>query len=144
MNPDKWGRHLWKSIHYIALGYPNNPDITVKNAYKTFYLDLWKYIPCYKCAKNYIQHLKELNIEPYLDSTEKLFEWTVLLHNIVNRDLGKKQLLLHDAYKIYMHDYDDNVKKSTESSDNMWMYISLLLFIIIIILIILNFRAIRT
>ena len=32
-----WGSHLWYSMHFIALGYPNNPSNADKNNYKNFY-----------------------------------------------------------------------------------------------------------
>lgn len=143
MKPDKWGRHLWKSIHYIALGYPQNPDDAIKLAYKNFYINLWYYIPCYKCSNNYKEHLKELNIDFFLESPEKLFEWSVLLHNIVNRDLGKQQITLQDAYKIYLYDVSEN--HNVYKTNDKWMYISLLFLIVIILLLFkLNFRAILT
>lgn len=131
MHPEKWGKYLWKTIHYIALGFPNDPDNNTKNTYKNFYLNFWRVIPCHKCAQNYKDHIIELNIDPFLDSKEKLFEWTVLLHNIVNRDLGKKQLLLHDAYKIYMHDHDEKVLYK----NNIWKYTTIILVICLLILI---------
>lgn len=146
MNPDKWGPHLWKSIHYIALGYPQNPDDIIKQSYKNFYINLWRYIPCYKCSKNYKNHLKEIDIDLFLNSTEKLFEWTVLLHNIVNRDLGKKQLSLKDAYTLYFIDNSntDHIHYTSSKNDK-WMYVSILFFIVILILVFrLNFRSIRT
>ncbi len=148
MQPEKWGRHLWKTIHYIALGYPENPPEYIKNAYKEFYINLWRFIPCYKCSKNYKEHLRELNIEYYLDSKEKLFEWTVLLHNIVNRSLGKQQILLQDAYNIYVH-HDDNTDNNIVYKQpelwkyNIWKYTTILLLLIVIILLFRsNFRAI--
>ena len=86
MQPSVWGPHVWRSIHYIALGYPDNAD---SMAYKEFFLNLWKVIPCLKCSINYKRHLEELPpIDQYLGSKDDLFKWTVALHNIVNLELG--------------------------------------------------------
>jgi hypothetical protein len=89
MDPKIWGSYIWHSLHYIALGYPENPSNTDKANYGAFYKSLCGILPCTKCCKNYEQHLKEIPIEPYLDSPAKLFEWTVNVHNIVNREHGK-------------------------------------------------------
>lgn len=101
MLPQLWGPHLWKSIHYIALGYPTTPREEDKMNYNLFYSNLWKYIPCMKCALNYKRHLDELPIDSFLTSNIKLFEWTVNLHNIVNRELGKPIMSKEDAWKVY-------------------------------------------
>lgn len=104
MDPVKFGPCLWRSIHIIALGYPENPSEIDKQTYTNYYRDLWKIIPCLKCSLNYRRHWTELPIYSYLDSRQHLFEWTVLLHNIVNQELGKKQITLEEAYKIYNND----------------------------------------
>ena len=38
MTPDVWGPHGWKFIHYITLGYPENPTQMQKDKYKAFFL----------------------------------------------------------------------------------------------------------
>jgi hypothetical protein len=41
--------------------------------------------------------LQELPIEPYLVDNMTLFEWTVKLHNIVNKQLHKREWSLKEA-----------------------------------------------
>lgn len=102
MQPSLWGPHLWKSIHYIAMGYPNEADNMVRASYKEFYLNLWKVVPCLKCSVNYRRHLEELPpIDGFLGSRDDLFKWTVALHNIVNVELGKPQMDVETAKSIY-------------------------------------------
>jgi FAD-linked sulfhydryl oxidase len=88
--PELWGPSTWRAIHFAALGYPSEPtedDVTV---YGAFFETLQRVLPCESCAVNYSKHLSELPIEPFLRSG-RLFEWTVRLHNIVNRELGKRR-----------------------------------------------------
>jgi hypothetical protein len=92
---------LWKSIHSIALFYPDTPTDLDKKQYKAFFIDLQPVIPCYKCSLNYKRHLGELPIDPYLESKDTLFEWTVMFHNIVNKELGKRQVSLQEALAIH-------------------------------------------
>ena len=98
IQPNYWGPHGWKFIHYVALGYPENPDLQDKNNYKSFYQNLQMVLPCKKCQKHYQENLRKLPIDKFLESKEKLFQWTVDIHNKVNEDLGKKIYSYEEAY----------------------------------------------
>ena len=125
MKPN-WGPHLWKSIHYIALGYPENPSIQDKENYKNFFYILRYIIPCKYCRDHYEKNINDLpNIDLYLDTNIRLFEWTVLLHNKVNLMLNKKEMTLKDAYNLY-----------TKNNNNIYLIIGIILCIIILFLII--------
>jgi hypothetical protein len=90
--------------------------------YRQFFSNLWKVIPCEKCALNYKRHLEELPIE----DNGALFEWTVKLHNIVNRELGKNEMSLSAAKTMYL-----TVPKSCREK---WTYAILILIIILLII----------
>lgn len=85
----------------IALGYPESPSPIDKSTYKAYYDELWKVLPCGKCSVNYRRHLEELPIEGFLGSKMELFEWTVRLHNIVNRELRKPEYSVQQALGMY-------------------------------------------
>ena len=55
MDPNIWGKHMWASIHFIALGYPHNPSETDKNNYTAFFENLHNVLPCNTCGN----HLKD-------------------------------------------------------------------------------------
>jgi hypothetical protein len=129
MSPVVWGKYLWTSIHFIALGYPMEPTDQEKENYRDFFVHLWKVIPCARCAQNYKLHLEELPIDGFLDNRDVLFEWTVNLHNIVNRDLGKPLMSLDDAKKLY------HGKLNRHPHPTFTWPVYLLLMIIIILLI---------
>lgn len=102
MEPKIWGKYFWTTLHVIALGYPDQPSETDKTNYKTFYTTFWKVIPCQKCADNYIRHLDELPpIEEHLTDSNALFKWTVDLHNVVNKELGKRTYSYKEANEIF-------------------------------------------
>lgn len=111
MKPDLWGPHLWATIHYIALGYPDTPTPSQVEFYRDFFLNLWKVIPCYKCGVNYKRHLEEMPLDGFLDSRDTLFNWTVALHNLVNFELKKPIISVEDAYSIYINDGGSNSKE---------------------------------
>ena len=35
--PNVWGNHGWGFIHYVALGYPDEPSMIDINNYKSFF-----------------------------------------------------------------------------------------------------------
>jgi hypothetical protein len=130
MQPELWGPNLWRSIHFIALGYPDQPTPNDVQNYYELFTNLWKVIPCYKCSINYKRHLDELPIDTFLTTKMKLFEWTVILHNIVNKELGKNQIAFEDAIELYKTKNQIYLNKK-----NNYFYYSILLLIIITLLI---------
>ena len=95
-----WGFHTWHAIHYIALGYPTSPSQEDVSAYSSFFLGLGHVLPCKFCTHHYIEHLKTL--PPDLSSRDALFAWTVALHNVVNKSLGKREWRDDEARKYYL------------------------------------------
>lgn len=101
IDPKLWGSSGWSFIHYTALGYPENPTDEDKINYKIFYHNLQNTLPCLKCSLNYKENINQLPIDDSLNSREDLFKWTVNIHNIVNNELGKKNLSHKEAYYKY-------------------------------------------
>jgi len=97
IGPQVWGPPMWMTIHLVALGYPKAPTFGEKRAAKNFYESLTHLIPCPICKLHYQNHLKENPITPSLDTQEDLFRWTVKIHNLVNKDLGKPEYTEQDA-----------------------------------------------
>lgn len=101
MKPTAWGSHYWFVIHVTAKKYPRTPTQEDKQAYKHFYEELWRFLPCKICSDHYQGHLKEIPIDAYLEGPERLFEWTVILHNRVNVSKNKQVMPLRDAIEHY-------------------------------------------
>ena len=100
ISPNVWGPILWTTIHIVALGYPKEPTFSEKRAAKEFYESLTHLIPCPICKLHYQQHLKENPLTPSLDSRHDLFQWTVKIHNLVNKELGKPEYTEQDAMEF--------------------------------------------
>ena len=90
--PSVWGPFFWHTIHIAALGYPNEPNYTEKKAAKEFYESFSQMIPCPVCKEHYSKFLAENPLTPHLDNRKDLFEWTVKIHNLVNKSLDKPEL----------------------------------------------------
>jgi len=103
MDPKIWGKHMWASIHFIALGYPQSPSEKEKSDFKHFFENLHKILPCNACSKHLESTIKnELPLHANnLENNNELFKWTVQLHNIVNKRLNKENMSFKEAENIY-------------------------------------------
>ena len=139
MNQNIWGSTLWFSLHTITMNYPNNPTYAEKKDYKNFFISLEYVIPCSVCRKNYQRHLKEHPIDNHLDSRRKLVYWLIDIHNMVNAEIGKKNMSYKnviDKYeKIYSKNiFDDNFIENKNIVLDNSKYIYLFLFVLFMLL----------
>ena len=107
MNQNIWGAHLWFSLHTITFNYPLRPTKKEKQNYKNFFISMQYIIPCSICKKNYVRHLNEHPIDPFLKNRKKLVLWLIDIHNMVNAETGKKTL----SHEVVLKKYEDAYKK---------------------------------
>lgn len=110
MRPDIWGKHLWFSIHFIALGYPQEPSSINVRDYKIYFENFHRMIPCVFCSLGYVQHITERPLDlSDLNDKKSLFKWTVDIHNLVNKKLNKPQMSHEAAWDFYNNPGNFNV-----------------------------------
>lgn len=142
MGTKVWGPPLWKSLHFIALGYPSNPCPEQKARYKQFFTDLHHVIPCSICATNYQKHLAEVNIDEYLDNSAKLFEWTVKIHNIVNKQNGASMWTTENAKHAHLSELKYGHRESSREYNSNRVNVNNEQFIIPMIVLLISMAAI--
>ena len=99
--PDKWGPHVWQALHYITLGYPNNPTQDQKLKYKIFFILLKDTLPCAVCANHYAENLKKKPLtDDDLANKEALVKWLIDFHNVVNEMKEKPIIKYEEARKM--------------------------------------------
>jgi hypothetical protein len=114
VSPNTWGPSFWQTIHYISLGYPDNPSMIDQKNYQKFFENLHTVLPCLKCSINYKDHLNEVPLtSKELVGPKSLFFWTVKLHNIVNKSLNKP-LVSNDAALNMYTSADSTILKRME------------------------------
>ena len=100
-NPSVWGSRAWRKFHSKALYYVDNPTPQNSHEVKIFYeRDFFNDIQCDTCRSSYGQFIRQHPIR--LSSRMDLFNWTIDIHNMVNKKLGKKQLTYNEAYAIWL------------------------------------------
>jgi hypothetical protein len=104
LSPAKWGSCGWSFLHYVALGYPARlPSVQDRRQYRAFFVDaLPCVLPCLMCRNNLRRHITHAPPDQALsEGRDALFAWTVRLHNIVNRELGKQTVDVRAARLLY-------------------------------------------
>jgi len=102
-NPVVWGPAFWFSLHNGALRYPNRAAPVWKERMKHFILGIPVMVPCEKCsehATSYLEYSYE-KIDEVVNGRRELFEFFWEFHNVVNKSLGKPEISLDDAYRMY-------------------------------------------
>ncbi len=101
ITPEVWGPHGWKFIHYVTIGYPENPTPAQKEKYKAFLILLKDVLPCSLCANHYGENLQKQPLsDEVLSSKENLIKWGIDIHNVVNEMKNKPIINYIDARRI--------------------------------------------
>ena len=85
--PSKWGPHFWMTLHIACLGCQ---DYKALSEFVEGYVYV---IPCLSCR----EHFEQVLVENPVPEAGDFFKWSVDVHNIVNRQLGKPEFSYEDA-----------------------------------------------
>ena len=100
-DPRYWGSQFWFTMHTVAYFYSDTPTPTEMAHAKDFYTSLKSLLPCPGCAFHYSQMLVEHPIENAIMSRMALMQWVNMIHNEVNRRLGKS-IVTFEEYLMRM------------------------------------------
>lgn len=85
--PTKWGPHFWMTLHMACLGCQ---DYKIIAAFVEGYKAI---IPCLSCRL----HFENVLTENPVPEDGDFFRWSVDVHNIVNKSLGKPEFSYEEA-----------------------------------------------
>jgi hypothetical protein len=152
--PDVWGPHGWKFLHFVCLGYPLFPTPEDKKNYYIFFTSFGKVIPCPICADHFQENLKKHPIDDNVLSTKnKLIEWSINMHNEVNKKNKKKIYTFQEGYDMILdgslpykcgdiinsENFTKNNSPNNSKSNNLYnKNILIIVLLLIIILLIIN------
>ena len=90
------GPRIWKWLHEMALGWNGEKDDL-----QSIISMITNAVPCGECKKHWVEML--VAHPPKATNAEEFFAESVAWHNQVNARLGKPELTVEDARKIYAH-----------------------------------------
>ena len=101
ITPQEWGPHGWKFIHYVSLGYPENPTEEDKHKYKMFFISLKDVLPCSLCRNHYEENYATMPLtDVILSKRENVVRWVIDIHNVVNASKNKPIIPYDEALKL--------------------------------------------
>lgn len=112
IDPTIWGPKMWTMIHLICLQAPETIDTNVGNTYYMFFSMMPYVLPCDKCREHWLDHVRAFPLEQALGSRDKLFRWSVQVHNLVNKSLGKPEV----PYEVALEHWTNVSKGRTPST----------------------------
>ena len=100
-----WGPSLWHTLHCISVNYPVQPTTEDKKHYKNFINSLRYVLPCKYCRSNLTTNLQKVPLNAdALKNRENFSKWMYILHEKVNKNLGKRNnLQFRDIQDRYEH-----------------------------------------
>ena len=96
-DPRYWGSKFWFVMHTVAEFYPQYPNTDDMANAKNFYTSLRHLLPCPSCAEHYSDLLLKYDIDNHLTSKDSLMRYVNMLHNEVNKRIGKP-LVSYEQY----------------------------------------------
>ena len=111
MNTTFWGPSGWEFLHTLTFIYPVTPSYNDKVKMQNFMNSINYILPCKYCRLSFTKYTKNLPINVYLESRDKMIEWLYKIHNKVNKKLRKQGFckyenpelsLVKDKYKTIL------------------------------------------
>lgn len=93
----EWGPPQWKLIHIYARCL--NDD--TRDGYINYIYSLTETLPCGKCRDHWAKLLCIFPVELNVKNNKTAFAWSFVIHNEVNKSLGKPELTYDAAVRIY-------------------------------------------
>jgi len=110
-----WEKDFWKFSFSIAYGYPRTPNFQDIFNYKRFFTYVQYVLPCINYRKKYCEQFTLLPIDPYLTTTEYLFDWIMKMHNQITQNINLPLKNENDVIRVY---FGEHFKKEDHLESN--------------------------
>lgn len=101
LDPNIWGPHYWATMHFMAAGYDNNPNHSVRATMKNFIQSIPVFLRCRECQDHAFDYIHSSNIDKVIQNRKELFTFFFNFHNSVNQRIKKPLFKIEDALDKY-------------------------------------------
>jgi hypothetical protein len=101
ISPEYVGPCAWTTLHASAFGMPDVLTEEQRQAMAAMVNGMTITFPCPECRSHLKKHLNKHPVEPHTMTRDTIFDFTVSLHNIVNKMLGKSVVSTEFAKQRY-------------------------------------------
>lgn len=106
---DRWGPYGWRTLHSVAILYPDEPSLTDKAVVREWLEGFRASIVCPYCKAHFGKMLQTFQRQfDIFKDRHSLFWFSVKAHNMVNARLGKPQV------KLYREVYDQYARRNLQ------------------------------
>lgn len=100
---DHWGPYGWKTLHSVAILYPDEPSKQDKELMRTWLTNFTATITCPFCKEHFEQVVAAYGKTSDIFANRHNFYWfTIKAHNTANAKLNKSQIVRYaDAYAMF-------------------------------------------
>lgn len=92
-NPKVWGQHIWLFLHCSSFTFPRRPSPKDAENYDCFLKSLTYILPCKYCRIHLKHYLQQNPLEKHLTSRMQYVRYIIELHNYINKEYGKKDIV---------------------------------------------------
>lgn len=136
--PEIWGPHAWAFIHLMIISEKEPLDKSRLKYYKQFFDLLTNLLPCEKCRLHLKDNLTKLKDITKIKSKKELFNWSVDLHNMVNKITNKPEYGHKEMMELWtgISNGDKPVlnEKIIHNNTYKWLFLITLLILLIVII----------
>jgi len=118
LSPTEWGPSYWYIIHLLSYTFEEDKY----DHYRDFFSFLKIFLPCDVCRPKYLAFLEQYPFEENSTPSEFL-EWTLKMHNYINRALKKREYTLEELDELYIR--DNRLQIDTEKLREFLNYVAL-------------------
>lgn len=92
-----WGSYIWNVFHTLSYSFLSNE----KYRYEPIIRNTANILPCQMCSGHFKSMLALYDTKYQASDKKRLISWLIIMHNTVNKRLGKKTYMPKEVEKFY-------------------------------------------
>ncbi len=100
---NRWGNAYWFAMHYLACNIPIKIPNNLAVSYKAFIVCMNYLIPCGECQFHMNEFINHNEIDSYLTTRNRIFQYGWYFHNKVNERIKTPMRDYKEMFELYLN-----------------------------------------